>query len=183
MPKVYLADKESNITLDDSSYALNAISYEHHEIHSGSSYHVDLSTANLGGETGDQLQLSFTTPNTTKWLHMVAQSYGSGQHLFTMREAPTGGLTGGTAVTPLNRNRNSIKTSIVTDMKNGASAGTGGTILTSQDLGQGSGNEGTSRGITEWILKQNTVYAFRVYDTTNIQAVLTLDWYEHTDKE
>lgn len=170
------------LRLDASTLGLMVIDYSHHEIHAGSSFHLQLSTDDLGGETGDHLHISFTTPDSDKFFHMVAQSYGAGQHLFEMREAPTGGMAGGASMTPLNRNRNSSRVSSAINPVNGATVGTGGTLLSEEHVGQGNSNEGRSRGTQEWMLKANTLYSFRLYDTTNIQAVLTLDWYEHTDK-
>ncbi|MCP4988363.1 MAG: hypothetical protein GY928_20625 [Colwellia sp.] len=176
------AGETDEVRIDASTNSLQIIDYAHHEIHGESSFNLSLTSTNLGGETGDHLHISFTTPNTTKWVHMVADSYGSGQHNFQIREAPSGGMVGGSAVTPLNRNRNSATASTMVTPLEGATVGTGGTLLVDEDVGQGNNNEGKSRGTQEWMLKQNTLYSFRVYDTTNIQAVLSLNWYEHTDK-
>ena len=181
----FINDSEARkLRIDASTHAIETISYEHHELHGGSAYSIGISTTDLGAETGDQLQFTFTTPNTAKWCHMLCNAYGSGEIYYTMREAPTGGMTGGTSVTPLNRNRNSSNVSILTDMKKGATAATGGTLLDEQYVGAGTNRiAGNTRGTQEWVLKANTIYAFRVYDTSAIQAYLHLDWYEHTDKD
>ncbi|MCP5008964.1 MAG: hypothetical protein GY942_03185 [Aestuariibacter sp.] len=176
------AGEIDDVRIDFSTNSLQTVEYDHHEIHGGSSYHLSLTTENLGGETGDHLHISFTTPDTTKWFHLVAHAYGSGQNNFQIREAPTGGMVGGSAMTPLNRNRNSVNTSGALLPVSGATVGTGGTLLVDEDRGQGNSNIGESRGTQEWMLKQDTLYSFRIYDTTNIQAVLILDWYEHTNK-
>lgn len=168
--------------LDASTLSLQTVDYAHHEIHSGSSYHIEITTAALGDEINDHLQIYFTTPDTAKWLHIIAAAYGSGQYNYTVREAPTDGPYGGVAVTPLNRNRNSANTSAVVNPTSGGSVATGGTLLINHDLGSGNARAGESRDNQEWILKQNTLYVFRLYDDTGIQAVLSLDWYEHTDK-
>ena len=43
---------------------------------------------------------------------------------------------------------------------------------------------GASRGVSEWILKQNVSYLLKLTNltATNNYASVHLDWYEHTDK-
>ncbi len=168
--------------IDASTFSIQTIDYAHHEIHGGSSYHLELTTAALGDETNDHLQISFTTPNTAKWIHMIAAAYGSGQYNYSVREAPTAAPVGGDAVVPRNRNRNSADASTTVTPISGGSAATGGTLLINHDLGSGNARAGESRDNQEWVLKQDTMYVFRLYATSGIQAVLSLDWYEHTDK-
>ncbi len=178
--------KHREITIDEATRAVNFIDYAHHEVHGGSSYHVTYSVASLGAMTSpdDTIQLHFTTPNTTKWLHMIVHARSGGESNYVITEAPTGGMTSPTGtLTAYNKNRNSSKTSGITVSYDGALA-TGGAEIHNEYIGQGNkASAGESRGTQEFVLKQNTAYAIKMTDTTAITATLILDWYEHTDKE
>lgn len=189
--KVYNGSAWRNLRLDGVTDALETIDYAHHEIHGGSSFFVCYSVADLGGMTtpNDMIQLSFATPNTTKELHMMFLAKSGGAALFTVTEAPTGGLSTPTGtLSAINCNRNSATTSVILDASGGtaglvsydATAATGGTVLWTEYVGQGNSTPGSAGGRFEVVLKQNTVYAVSLYDTTNITGTLFLDWYEHT---
>jgi hypothetical protein len=180
-------------TVDAATNAINVIEYEHHEIHAGSSYLVVYSVANLGAMStpNDMIQLSFATPNTAKWMHMVIMVQSGGAALFTLTEAPTGGMETPTGTLPAyNKNRNSTNTSGILSATDGTAgvvsydgtAATGGAVLWSEYVGQGTASKGEGGGRFELILKQNTVYAVSLYDTTAITASIMMDWYEHTNK-
>lgn len=66
------AGNEASSMIDSVTHAINQVSYEHHEIHAGSSFTVDLST-DLGN--GAAMNLQITTPDTTKWAHLVYSVY------------------------------------------------------------------------------------------------------------
>lgn len=176
-------DNFSEITIDPSTHAQNVIDHEHHEVHSGSMYHASVSSADLGAETGDHIQISFTTPPGNVEFHMVPDAYGSGEVLFTIREAPTGGNVGTTALTAYNKNRSSIKTTSATTIYQATTVGTGGIVIANIYLGAGNNKvAGSNRAMSEWLLKAETTYTFRVYATAGNTAYLTLDWYEHMYK-
>lgn len=176
-------DRPRGLNIDDSTGGLAILDYGHHEVHAGSAYHAEVSSADLGAETGDHIQITLKTPDTTKQIHMIADAYGSGEILFSMREAPTGGNVGTTALVPFNKNRNSDGETVCTKVYQATTVGTGGKLLVNSYVGAGKDKiGGASRGRSEWILKRNTVYTFRVYAVAAITAYLLLDWYEHTPK-
>jgi hypothetical protein len=93
--------------------------------------------------------------------------------------------TGGTALTPINRNRNSDNATglVITHTPTG---GADGSVIW-QDAPGAAGNPsqsapGTSQGRGELILKQNTIYLFRVDGANDDIITYNFDWYEHTDK-
>jgi len=175
--------KVRDIEQDDTTEALTTITYPHHEIHGGSSYTCQDTTANLGGETGDHLQLLFTTADVAKRAHLFYHAYGAGACYITLREAPTGGGAGGSAATILNRRRDSAKTSsAIASVTKGATASTGGNLLIEHYVGAGTKDGGEVRGTNEWVLAPNTTYALRIYDTSAITAWIDLSWYEHADR-
>ena len=64
------------VRLDAATRATQVIDYAHHEIHAGSHYTLSYAVADIGAATTptDIMSLSFTTPDTTKWLHMVVSA-------------------------------------------------------------------------------------------------------------
>jgi hypothetical protein len=177
--------------MDETTHAALVMDYPHAEIHGGSAFHISIAATDLDS---DPLRINFTTPDTTKWSHLYISAYSSGQATLRLREAYTGGGTGGTTLTPFNRNRNSDTTTSLLSthgtptvgiLTQGAAAATGGNVLMEQTFGAGVNKQaGTSRGDNEWVLKQNTSYQMEFISTVNsIVATLALDWYEHTDKD
>ena len=74
------------------------IDYAHHEIHGGS--HYNCSKRSILNDTGT-LDILITTPNTTKWGHMLFDITGSLDTDFELYEAST--HTAGTALTCINK--------------------------------------------------------------------------------
>jgi hypothetical protein len=193
--KSYAKDGANVVTFateqkDAATDALAMIDYEHHEIHAGDSFKADINTNDLDDEGDeDALHISFTTANTTKWMHLVVEAVATGAADLSITEAPTGGVGGGDDLTIFNKDRNSstisgaISTgsSTVNKMTQDASAPTGGTEIHHWKFGTGKNKVGGSaRSIEEFILKQNTKYSFRMTSgTADIVAQLTLHWYEH----
>lgn len=180
-----LAALELNIdnSVDNLTNAIETIDYEHHEIHGGSHFYL------CGFETiADTVEIDFavTTPNTTKWSHMTFDIEGTTQTEFYIYEASA--VTGGTAATPLNNNRNSTTTSVLTIVKN-PTVNTEGNLIFSQSKGKAGAtpSKASSGGVVtrnrEIILKQNTTYIFRITsaDDDNIISYCG-EWYEHTNK-
>ena len=172
--------------IDSATNVLEVIEYEHHEIHSGSFYriHINKDVANAG-----TFNVCFTTPNNTKWAHMIFAVDVEGQAQSELIESVTGTPTtfsGGTALTPRNADRNSANTSGITNMVYDATI-TRGTpiVLDIRVLGSGKSQGGEARSLNEWVLKQNTVYCFTVTNqalgATN-EVNLDLEWYEHINK-
>jgi len=187
------------VRVDSSTHSLQTISYSHHEVHGGSSYHA--SFHNLTANTDDhRTAIGLVTSATTKWMHMtVSASAAAAAELFIL-EAPTINNDAGTQKAVYNRNRNSANTSLVTDVSASPTAGTvetyveaelatlvGGTEIEQFNLVAGTGAKtigGDARGTEEWILDQGVLYLFIVQNvgaSANLHEI-HLNWYEHTDK-
>ena len=180
-----------DVRLDPSTLTMQTIEYEHHEIHGGSAYVVTGTDADL--DTDAELTIAFTTPDTTKWIHLLALASCTSAAYWEVLEGPT--ITNGTGsdLVIYNKNRNSANTSGVLTIESPAEAGKAtltptitndGTVLQAQYLGSGKEKiSGEIRATGEWVLKQNTTYAFRLTgNADNGKAAIELVWYEHTDK-
>jgi hypothetical protein len=169
-------------TFDSATYALNTVDYEHHEIHSGSSFAAHYIQDVAGSGT---INVTITTPNTTRWAHMLWVVGTELEAELRFYEGST--ITGGGTITPYNRNRNS-STTATCSVRGTPTVGTVGTLIFADHLGGGSASArfgGENRGVNEWVLKQNTTYTVQLVNMTgnaNYMAV-ALDWYEHTNKE
>ena len=192
----------SSPRLDKSTHTLQTIEYEHHEIHSGSSFvaHFDNTTTN---NNDHRSVIAFTTPDNAKWAHLMITVIASSPAEFYILEDPaTIDLNEGNEITIFNRNRNSMTTSTMLSLENPAVAGlattfiegeiagaqlTGGTVIEHALLAGGEGPKaigGVNRGSQEWVLKQGKTYLFvlqNVGASANIHEI-HLDWYEHQDK-
>jgi len=173
---------DGTATLDGSTEALNVIDYAHHEIHSGSHYFL-ANYAILGN--GDDIDFTFHTPNSTKWVHLLFALESTGQTEFTVFEDVTGN-NDGTPVTPNNSNRNKPDAS-ASVLSQDATITDEGTILENQLFGV-TGNPSKSVGGStgrddEIVLKQNTKYLFRISsDSASNNVSWRASWYEHTDR-
>jgi len=181
--RIKTLSKISDDNSDTSTYAVKVIDYEHYEIHAGSHFFV------TGFETvNDAAQIDFvlTTPNSTKWLHLLFQVNGTSRTEYYAYEGAT--ISGGTSVSPINNNRNSLNASVATIVKNPTVSATG-TLLSSASMGlegvnkNAAGIESTLIREDELVLKQNTTYLFRIIsrDDGNIISYRS-NWYEHTNK-
>ena len=172
-----------NRALESETYALKTIDYAHHEVHSGSHYYIE-GYATLANE--GVLRVKLVTPNTAKWAHFQWAISSSGILVTTLHEGASGGMTGGSAVVPINNNRNSSNTSGLTLTSGVAAADTAGTLISNASWGAAgfktSVGGGTSRD-DEIILKQNTTY-LRTFTSAAADNIVQFKaaWYEHTDK-
>ena len=160
-----------------------SIDYPHHEIHSGDHYffnHCDDDVDILGPK-----YLRITTPNTTKWAHLLCHLYSSGAGKWEFYENPTINAAG-TAGTIYNNNRNSTKTSAMVCYYDTTTT-SDGTLLWSERTGaDGIGGSQSGSGISreeEIILKQNEDYVLKFTpDADNAKVCVTFKWYEHTNE-
>ena len=176
--RINLIDTSGNSAHDSTTAGINILDYEHHEIHSGSHYYVEgYVTLGLSGT----LYVKLVTPNTAKWAHFGWRLNSSGILTTTLVEAPTGGMAGGSGVTPMNNDRNSTNTSGIT-ITSGVTACTGGTIISQESFG-GKGAGGEISRSDELILKQNTTYCRTFLSGTATNLIgFKASWYEHTNK-
>jgi len=171
-----LDDKGQNVT----------VTHYHDDIHKGELFHYDTSTIDLDT---NPIRFSFKTPPNLPELCFRINAYASGQAVLEIREAPTGGVAGGDDSIAINHNRKKtiIKSEILSSSASlegsltvGASAGTGGTVILTDNMG-GSKNSsaGELREENEWVLDSDTTYVFSLTSSTNsIVATLILDWHE-----
>ena len=179
--KVVMGDKGKPFSQDASTEAINTITYEHHEIHAGSHYFVRGWT--LLSSDGDSVSFALTTPNTTKWTHMVFEITGG--LLTEVKVFKSATVTGGDTITPHNSNQNypdsysgtvifnptwSVEGTCIDSTKTGATGGSrfGGTISRSNEV----------------VLKQNTTYLYHIITGANTNYVhWNAEFYEHTDRQ
>jgi len=167
---------------DSSTHALETIDYAHHEIHSGSSFVV----TDVQSVSTTTQKWMVTTPNTTKWAHMIFNIECTGELLAVVTEGAD--RTGTTGLTEINRNRNSGGAATVAVHRDVSSGTTDGAVtmgsVRSGATGVGSKtiSAGGSRGTNEFVLRQNTKYVVSVTTYAAVFVTLRLDWYEHTNK-
>lgn len=173
--------------VDASTAAVETIDYPHHEIHGGSGYDI---TGFDDITTNDVIDFRVTTPDTTKWAHMVMEVSTESEYQTYLYETVVID-TVGAAVTPRNHNRNYPDASVLAfdriDNTSVANADSdtdisGATVLGSETLGSGRGTGGASGSREEWILKQNTIYCVRIVCIGSGWVSWHIDWYEHTNK-
>jgi hypothetical protein len=174
--------------LNPQTYAQNVIDYAHHEAHNGSSYFVQ---SNVDLAINHVLQLTFVTPNTTKWAHWTWRLDSESEALWEVYEGATISTPLANAITPYNNDRNSANTSGMTlrfeDHGSTAAANTAVSVAAATLLQMGISGAGRTGGEAsrenEIIMKQNTVYSLRVTASTAGNVNFDMDWYEHTNKE
>ena len=187
------------VRIDASTHAIETIGYAHHEVHAGSAFtcHYNNSVTNIGEMTA----IAFNTPDTTKWGHVVAQYFSGGAAYFAVYENPSIDVDEGTQLTIYNRNRNSATASTMSSIETAPVANkatsydetqaAGANITTTVEIERryiGAGDRksvgGAARGEEEFILDQGNQYIFMLVSLTADDAIhnITLDWYEHTDK-
>ncbi len=176
-----------SLRLDTATEALKCIDFADHKRNEGDEYTVTYLVADLGAATtpNDVMSLAFSTPDTTKWLHMNISLVSVAGTRFRLIEGSTGGGGAGTGdLTVYNSNRNSTNTSGIISHAGTPAAGkvtydsnlfTGGTSIIDVYLGT---NELHTYKL---ILKQNTKYQTSLYNTANDVGSISLTWSEHTD--
>jgi len=195
-------DEQDEVRIDGSFNSLIAIAVQHHEIHEGDAFSANYEQS--VSDTGNQSVIAFNTPDTTKWIHMVMTGHVTSIARISVAEITSIDVDEGTQLTIYNRNRNSANESVVTSIEtvpvaNKATsytaaqvAGANITETTRLDSvvigspgvgGSGSGSGGGSAGGRfEFILKQNTQYAFIIesLDDSDNTHTVDMNWYEHT---
>ncbi len=169
--------------IDDITGVTMGIDYAHHEIHSGSHYYV---SGHLTLAEDASVNIKVVTPNTTKWAHFIYYLSSTGLTETTFYEGATGGMTGGTPVTPLNNNRNSIKTSGLTFTFDVTTATDLGLTIENSKWGAEGFKESIGGGAgrdDELMLKQNTIYLRNITSRSADNIIqFKASWYEHTNK-
>jgi hypothetical protein len=159
------------------------IAFPHHEIHEGDSYCCCHGLV-LGAATADYLIVAPAAPAETHLTFAIVASLDLDAWFF---EGTT--RTGGTPITPNQRNRNSSNAA-ATAIASAPGAGTDGTELASIKVGDPSGpgalagGGASSDGRHEWILKSGESYLLRIKSVSAAcRVTVFLDWYEHSPSE
>lgn len=170
------------LSIDEITGALNAIDIVHHEIHEGEFFSVSYKTPD-DGSLADNGTIVFALTPATKYVHMIAAAACGGDAEAEFYEVST--VTGGTATTPRNHNRNSSDNSDVTVVRD-PTVNTAGTLLEHAFLPGGTGGNavgtvGSQR--QEWILRPAITHVVRLTNRAgNAQpGSLTVTWYEESD--
>jgi len=180
---------------DDLTGAAVTIEYEHHEIHDGNFFHSWY--GQTVSDIGDKTIIAFRTPVAPTRLHLIAHYLCAGAAEASVFEAPTVTNNTGATLTVYNRDRDSLVTSGIWDTSQTPDVQgqatyftevtqgnvTGGTEIWHAILALGTDNKpagGELRGLNEWILKANTLYAFVLESKTDDDnsCMVRLNWYE-----
>ena len=195
--KNYLTDATSGRTaaLDGMTDALQTVSYTHHEIHAGSTFHVQVYDGSVAA--AGSVRISFKTPAGTKRAHMIFSFASSGGSHLTIAEGATWTTNTGTVVVPTNQKRSSSptasmlledKTATPAYTANGVLTGTtadaAGTTLRNIYVFGSNKVGGDGSHAAEIILMPDQTYTISLTndEATAKALILHLDWYEHTDK-
>ena len=166
---------------DSTTNALAIVDYDEHEIHDGVSF-----TANYAVDLGNAatIDILVITPDTTKWAHMEYALLCETETEIKMYEGTTTS-NDGTGLTEVNRNRNSaVAATVAVSYTPTVAGGAEGTLLRTKHFSSSKTTTSETRGLHEWILKQNTKYLFRITNITasNNWITIILNWYEHTNR-
>ncbi|KKM88782.1 hypothetical protein LCGC14_1255290 [marine sediment metagenome] len=177
--------------IEEKTHALVFLDWAHHVIHEGNAYCAHVSNPDM--DKSEEINICFTTPDNTTYLHALVLPVSSIFAEFKICEGATVTASTGTDVLARNRNRNESDTSVIVSTYDGSSykltrnatVTDDGTIIHIAMFGSGKrgGGAGGMRGTSEFILKVNTTYAFRLIgngiSSDNGIASLKLTWYEH----
>ena len=195
--KNYLTDATSGRTaaLDGVTDAIQTVSYAHHEIHAGSTFHVQVYDGSVAA--AGSVRISFKTPAGTKRAHMIFSFASEGSSHLIIAEGATWTTNTGTVVAPTNQLRAAAPgASILLEDKTDTPNWTANGVLTDATaVGAGTslrdiyvfgsnkvGGGGSHR--QEIILMPDQTYTISLTndEATAKDLILHLDWYEHTDK-
>ena len=172
-----------NNAMDENTWGLTTIDYEHHEIHEGDSYITsDVNDVASGG----WMSYLIKTPNSTKWAHCLVSIQSEGESEFRICENPTV-TANGTAMSLINRDRNSSNTATTAVYKIPSCTASGDTVIIDHWGGTakaGVAQSGLSRARGEFILKQNEDYLVYISNQAGgaNQTAIHVELYEHINK-
>ncbi|MCH9835674.1 hypothetical protein K0U83_08410 [bacterium] len=172
-------DKDGNQMIVGSDTGLITAEINHHRLHEGRAFiawNIYPDSAKLAAGAHADIVLA-AGPGTSP--HVTIAMESSGDADFFVYEGTT--TTGGTAFTPVRRNRNIAATSNVAMVTN-PTVNTLGTLINRQFVTGGTGKKssGGGAGSLEYVLAPLTNYLFRLTNVngTAHTALLELEWYE-----
>jgi hypothetical protein len=156
------------------------IDSNHYMIHAGKSYH--LISANASVASSSTCTIAITVPATGE-IHAYFGVSTNGPLKTEIYESPT--ISGGTAITAYNRDRDSTNAATLTAVKDPTITTTGNVLLAIGRTGTGGVGKtqigGDSPITSEWILGAGKTYIYRITSQAAATAIdLGLDWYEVT---
>lgn len=176
-------DKQTQIMIQEQEPLtgfLSEISSDHAYIHKGIAFTAIINTGSIDAA----YDIAFTTPaeGTGKYIHWRPTGITTSADYIQvdLRQGDT--FSSGSAVTPFNRNCNSLNTSLITTMVKGATATPAGTLKQSFGVGT-SGNAASRAGggagaNEELVLLPGTNYVLTVTPDSATTCIATLFWYE-----
>jgi len=172
-------DKDGNQMIAGSDNGLITVDVNHHRLHEGRAFiawKIYPDSAKLAAGSSADIVLA-AGPGTIA--HVTIAMESSGDADFFVYEGTT--TTGGTAFTPVRRNRNIEATSNVAMVTN-PTVNTLGTLINRQFVTGGTGKKSSGGGSSslEYVLAPLTNYLFRLtnVNSTAHTALLELEWYE-----
>lgn len=156
---------------------VNAGDVDSVELRKGKLFYINAYNSNFGA--GQYISIHFTTPSTGKIFLEYAYEI-TFQGNFQLYEG--GSYSGGTAYSPINKNRQSSTTSTLTNVQLNATTWTGTTSLIYKLWGTASQKVFGAGDSGNWILKANTVYHFVITsEKPSNLGWLETSWYEEED--
>ena len=176
-------DYDRNLSgIDSSTNAIITIDSVHHEIHEGDHFYIQ-GYVELDDE--DDFYLKLVTPPGLKLAHFIFAINSTGITETFLDEDADGGMAGGSAITPLNSDRNSSNTSVITLTGDVAANVSYTTRLEHDKWGADGFKESIGGGTAredELILKADTIYCRGIISHSNNNLIqFKASWYEHTD--
>ena len=172
-------DKDGNQMIVGSDTGLITAEINHHRLHEGRAFiawNIYPDSAKLAAGAHADIVLA-AGPGTSP--HVTIAMESSGDADFFIYEGTT--TTGGTAFTPVRRNRNIAATSNVAMVTN-PTVNTLGTLINRQFVTGGTGKKSSGGGVgtLEYVLAPLTNYLFRLTNVngTAHTALLELEWFE-----
>jgi hypothetical protein len=159
------------------------IEFDHHQIHEGESFEYFWFADKLDGQRNFRFSVP-NVPGTTRTPHIVTEVISDSTFTNMYWYEGTVWTTGGNDDTAkvYNRNRNSATTATLGVYTSGTLALNPTTVGTNFWQGILFANKNSSlaesRGATEWDLKANTEYMFRVHTTDSSHVLVRFLWYE-----
>jgi len=167
------------------THFVTVIQSDHAYIHEGLGYIINVTTPSISA--AGSYNITITTPAATAgFIHWRPTNTGTTANMVLVEFYEGGTTTGGTAVSPINKNRNVSRNSIVS-VSQGATI-TPTTLLDIYTVGAAGGTQSRSGGgsvgsLEEIVLKPSTTYTVRMTNigtSTATTAYLTAFWYEET---
>ncbi len=158
------------------------IDYAHHQVHEGETYSVVQLIGTVANDANKDYRITTgsvtPTTRTPHWVHEVIADSSSEVYFY---EASTGGtVTGGTAMTVQNRNRNSTNVAVTAVYENPSVTATGALLWVGMLTGSKNAVGSSDRSLDEWDLKPSATYLLRVTsrNAQGSKVVVRMNWYE-----